>query len=347
MALYKRKTSKYWWMKFTFDGQLRQRSTYVKNKRDAELVESAYRTELALGKVGIEPKKKAPLFKDAVEDFLKLAKVKHTAKQRTYDRYYFSCQPLKKYFGTKKSDQIKSKDVEGYILWRSRQISRRTGESISRETINYEMMILKKIFNRLVESRQLRENPAAKISRLPKNERTFHVLSVKEEAAYLLACPQPLQDIADLMLQTGMRPNELYELKRQHFYPEKKFLQVVNGKTESSNRKVWLTEKALLILNRRLDKFAGVQLFPANDCDGQPATRDLSPVHRKTIKSLKLKFRLYDCRHTFATRAVEAGTDLLTLASILGHSNLSEVMRYAHPSENLKNEAIQKMQKIK
>lgn len=35
--------------------------------------------------------------------------------------------------------------------------------------------------------------------------------------------------------------------------------------------------------------------------------------------------------------------DLLTLAYMLGHSSLDEVMRYAHPSEGRKREAIQLM----
>jgi hypothetical protein len=58
MALYKRPNSKFWWMKFTFDGQLIQQSTQVANKRDALTVESAYRTQLALGKIGIKAKAK-------------------------------------------------------------------------------------------------------------------------------------------------------------------------------------------------------------------------------------------------------------------------------------------------
>jgi hypothetical protein len=76
MALYKRPNSKFWWMKFHFDGQLIQQSTQVSNKRDALTVESAYRTQLALGKIGIEPKKNAPTFEKAAEDFLLWAKVK-------------------------------------------------------------------------------------------------------------------------------------------------------------------------------------------------------------------------------------------------------------------------------
>jgi hypothetical protein len=35
---------------------------------------------------------------------------------------------------------------------------------------------------------------------------------------------------------------------------------------------------------------------------------------------------------------------LLVLASILGHSNLKMVMRYAHPSETFKADAIKRME---
>jgi site-specific recombinase XerD len=56
---------------------------------------------------------------------------------------------------------------------------------------------------------------------------------------------------------------------------------------------------------------------------------------------------LYDCRHSFATRALESGVDLLTLAAILGHASLKMVSRYAHPSEDHKADAIRRMQQTR
>jgi integrase len=93
-----------------------------------------------------------------------------------------------------------------------------------------------------------------------------------------------------------------------------------------------------------MKKFDGEYLFPQNDIDGQFATKTLNHSHLKVARFLGYDFRLYDCRHTFATRALESGVDLLTLASILGHANLKMVSRYAHPSEKHKADAIRRME---
>ena len=118
-------------------------------------------------------------------------------------------------------------------------------------------------------------------------------------------------------------------------------MQVVNGKTASSNRRVWLSEKAEDILRRRLDTYACNSLFPKDESGIKLPAYLLNEQHRETLDRTGFKFRLYDCRHTFATRTLESDeTDLLTLASILGHSNLNQVQRYAHPSEARKKDAV-------
>jgi hypothetical protein len=125
MALYKRPNSKYWWMKFFFDGELVQQSTKCSNKRDALQVEAAFRHELALGRIGIEPKQKAPTFNQAVDGFLVWSKVEHASQPNTYKRYYFSGELLKKYFGNVKVDRITKQHIEDFIVWRSGQISKK------------------------------------------------------------------------------------------------------------------------------------------------------------------------------------------------------------------------------
>lgn len=345
MALYKRDGSKFYWMKFTFNGLVVRQSCQVTNRRDALMIESAYRTQLALGTVGIKPKEKAPTFNQAITDFLKMSKIEHSQKPNSFVRIEYSCQSLKKFFGQTKVDRIEPKDIEKFIVWRSGQISKKTNKPITRDTINLELIALKTIFKRLVSANVLTKSPARDIKQLAPNERNFHVLTNDEEKIYLFAAPQPLQDVATLMLETGMRPSEIYNLKRQNVNVEKGFIQIENSKTKSSNRKVWLSEQTSKILHSRIDKFKGEYLFPKGEKDGTGATYQLNTQHRETLKRTKLKFRLYDCRHTFATRVIENGIDLLTLASMLGHSSLDEVMRYAHPSETRKKDAANQMQK--
>ncbi len=57
-------------------------------------------------------------------------------------------------------------------------------------------------------------------------------------------------------------------------------------------------------------------------------------------------FRLYDLRHTWATRAAESGIDLVTLAALLGHSKIQMVLRYAHPTQEHQARSVERMEQF-
>lgn len=67
------------------------------NKADARTVESAFRTQLALGKVGIEPKREVTTFEKVIADFLKFSEVEHANQPEIYRRYDFACRTLKSF----------------------------------------------------------------------------------------------------------------------------------------------------------------------------------------------------------------------------------------------------------
>ena len=68
-------------------------------------------------------------------------------------------------------------------------------------------------------------------------------------------------------------------------------------------------------------------------CDYERAMNDLHHAHERALKARgrEPRIRLYDLRHTYGTRGIEAGMDPLTLAKLRRHSDLKTTQGYVHP----------------
>jgi integrase len=87
------------------------------------------------------------------------------------------------------------------------------------------------------------------------------------------------------MLETGMRCDEVYRIRRSEVFLSKNYLQVTKGKTAATVRRVYLSDKAKDVLRYRLKKFKGENLFPQNDIDDGAPTKMLSRVHGEPRRS--------------------------------------------------------------
>ena len=58
---------------------------------------------------------------------------------------------------------------------------------------------------------------------------------------------------------------------------------------------------------------------------------------RASIKNLSF----HTLRHTFATRLVLSGVDLVTVSRLLGHSTIHMTMRYSHPKPEALKSAVE------
>ena len=67
----------------------------------------------------------------------------------------------------------------------------------------------------------------------------------------------------------------------------------------------------------------------------------------RQASKIKRHFRLYDLRHTFATRAAASGADLPILSVLLGHASIQMKMRYVHPAAEQKRKTIGKFEKFR
>jgi integrase len=332
MSVFKR--GSVYWYEFWDRGRRVRESTRLKNKTAALRAEMLRRTELVLGK-GIVGLAAAPFFDVFVkEEFLPWSKLQHGAHLGTHKRYKVSAKPLVKYFGKLRLEEITAAPVEQFKVWRSAQCSP--------AGVNRDLAALRYMLNFAVRAGHIQNNPFRMVKLLPENPGMMRIISQGEEERYLNSGPPLLRDIATLILETGMRPNEVFSIRRENVKLTEQYVFVPTGKTRYARRTIPLTDRALEVLRHRVDSARGEYLFPHRKGD-KPMTACRS--HDTVTKKLGLKFRLYDLRHTFGSRSAMAGVDLSTLKELMGHSSITLTMRYVHPTPEHKKEALAKLQK--
>lgn len=251
MAIFKR--GKIYWFHFIWNGEHIQKSTKQTNKRVAEQIESAYKTKLAKGEVGINEPKPSPSFNQAMKDFLKWSEQEHKAHPNTYRRYVVSSKALLKFFKDKKLDKITPEEVEGYKTWRASQKSPRTNRVLRPATTNRELACLKALFNFYIKGDVLLKNPVSRVNFFNEDNEQMRTLTFDEQRKYLATASQPLQDAAILMLETGMRPEEVYRIRVENINLDSSFIFNPYGKTKAAKRRIPLNKTALEVVTRRMD----------------------------------------------------------------------------------------------
>jgi integrase len=153
-----------------------------------------------------------------------------------------------------------------------------------------------------------------------------------------------LYDLARLIRNQGMRPEEVMSLRKEDIDLERGQLRIRFGKTKAARRTLNLTAESRSILARRCQG-PSIWIFPSERKSGRHIVRmngahDTACAGNKTRRTLH--FVLYDFRHTFATEMAQAGVDLATLAAILGHSSIRVVQKYVHPTADHQQQAMRK-----
>ena len=270
MSLFKR--GNVYWFHFLFDGRHVQRSTKQGNARTARQIEAAYRTALAKGEVGITERKKAPGFKAALKSFLAWSKGQHEAHPATHRRYQVSSVALLSHFGDSPIDRITPEDVEKFKAARSNECKTVKGKEAGKRkatnvrirpaTLNRELACLKAVFNHAIKADILFRNPVSKVDFLPEGNEQTRVLSYDEQTRYLAAATPFLRDVATVMLETGMRPEEVYRIQPENINLSGGFLFNPFGKTKAARRRVPLTTTARNVLTRRMAGLGTPYIFP-------------------------------------------------------------------------------------
>lgn len=321
-----------WYIRFQHQGREVCVSTGLsateRNRPAAQAMEAAKRMEILTGQALPQPVQSQP-FARAAADYLRwVTDVLHRSKPRSAARIAVSFASLKAHYGQTPVSQIDAPAIEDYKSWR-------VSCGIRDVTIRHDLHALSGFVKRWALPRRLcAANPLAGVV-IPSDRDSIsqHVISEAEERAYFAHAKGTLRDVAMLILLTGMRPEEVYSLRARAVDLAKRQLTVEGGKSRAALRTLPMCSEVVSILRARLKSSKGEWVFPSDRRPGQHVTK-LNQQHDRACLDAGVSFRLYDLRHTWATRlAVGGNVSIATVAGMLGHANLRTVQRYVHPDQ--------------
>jgi len=278
---------------------------------------------------------------DAAEEFLEWAKMEYRAHPNSHRRISTSLTSAKKYFAHRPVSTIYESEIEAY------KVSRVTEHRVRDITLRHDLHALSTFFQYAIKQHWTRENPIHNV-KIPSDGDAvrIHVIKLEEEREYFKRASRNrnLYDLARLIRNQGMRPEEVMSLRKEDIDLERRQLKVRLGKTKAARRTLNLTAESLGILARRCQG-PSIWIFPSDRKPGKHIVRmngahDTACAENKTRR--KLHFVLYHFRHTFATEMAQAGVDLATLAAILGHSSIRVLQKYVHPTADHQQQAMRK-----
>ncbi len=354
MAVYKQKGSNNWWYKFAWRGEVIRESTRQTNKRVAEQMQAARKTGLAKGEVGIRDRKPVPTLKEFAErDFLPFVRSTSVAKPRTVKFYETTTNNLA---GFAKLAKLRLNQITGEILAEFAAHRRADGMEVS--TINRDLATVRRMFHLAQEWGRV-ATVLPKVRMLPGERQRERVLTTEEERKYFDATTnlgrqaehaysralegiravkrgEPprtpdaylQRDVAAVLLDCGLRPEECHRLKWENVRDGA--IEIFEGKRKASRRRVPASRRVLSILEMRRAASKSDWIFPAATKSGHVETSTLKKQHAAAITAAKIPpFVLYDLRHTCLTRWAKV-MDPFTLKKLAGHTDLNTTMRYVH-----------------
>lgn len=181
----------------------------------------------------------------------------------------------------------------------------------------------------------------------PKVANTLPLVLSKEEVFDVLSVIPNFKHRTIIMFiySTGTRISECVNIKLSDIDSRRMQVNIQEGKG-LKQRRVPLSSVLLKTLRRYFTKYKPAHyLFEGAGGKGThlgvSAVREICRKARYHTSHIKKRYTPHTFRHCFATHHLEQGTNLLVIQRLMGHSNLSNTLKYLHiqklPSEQVLN----------
>lgn len=285
---------------------------------------------------------------DLPRDFLQFMEVERGASPHTLDRY------------RRAIDNLRGRWEDDFPGWRSLNADHFRDwlydlmkAELARSTIRLRFAALRSFYRYLVHRRGFPKNPVTEVQ-LPKPERKLPVVLTQAQIDELLMLPLktppgrnapawlPMRDAAilELFYSCGLRISELRSLELGDIDLLGETLRVT-GKG-SKERQIPIGGPALAAIDRyRREAALGSGPLFISKRRTRITQQAVDALLRKYVDLSSIPFKIspHKLRHSFATHLLDAGADLRSVQSMLGHSSLSTTQIYTHVTKERLREA--------
>jgi integrase/recombinase XerD len=273
-------------------------------------------------------------------------------KPRTLERYRNVLDHFSRLLGKKKYVQaINRRDIDDYKNDRSSEKVKELERRVSADTVNFEITVLRSFFYFLINERGIEmENPCARFKaiRSAKEKIRAKPPTYSQDELDRLFAKAGFLDHAIFMtfLLTGLRRDELRFLTRDDVDLVKKEVRVTAKKgfipKDYEEREIPIPDELAEILHQLLPKTSH---WVFTNINGRQFGRNhlLRHLLRIAKRANVENATIHKFRHTYATRLLESGADIVTVQKLLGHADIETTQRYLSPDKELKRKAVAKL----
>lgn len=292
---------------------------------------------------------------EALEMFSQHVRVHSPDKPGTFRRYNEVLGHVSRILGKRTYvESISRADIDDYKSKRSAENSEKHKERpIRPRTVNYEIAVLRTFFYFLIRERNLPiSNPCANFKPLKdprtKAKRRPPVYQQAEIDRIFAKCDATEKAIFATLLLTGFREQELCYLAWPDVHVANLDTATVRVSGEGKRgfspkdyeERFLPIPRDLALLLKALPRTAQL-VFPTKS--GKPQTHLLRRLKEIAEAADVEGATLHKFRHTYATRLLESGCDIVTVQRLMGHSDLDTTRQYLDPDEKLKRNAVSKL----
>lgn len=281
----------------------------------------------------VKQSRNMPTVNELAEKYLKLhAEIEKRPKSIKEDKSMLNNYILKE-FGARKVSSITYEDIQ----------TLHASLNHMRVRSNRILSLLHTMFKLAVQWRMRTDNPVSGIKKYQEHKRTRWLQGdeMKRLINVLDAYPnQTTANIIRLLLLTGARKHEVLEATWDQFDLENG---VWTKRAHTTKQKkidhTPLSPPTLAILKElEKEKEDSLFLFPGR-AQGKPI-QDIKKAWTAIRKRADLKdFTIHDLRHTYASHLASSGLSLRIVGKLLGHTQASTTLRYAHLADKPLREA--------